>query len=314
MYIQQAYKGKTDWWRFVITFIIVVVAKLISEVPISVLAAKAALRNNDVGNIVNYTTNHELIGISSNLYVLTLFGPMVVVFGTIVICMHLIHGLSFRQVFTSYKKFRWKNFFIAAFIWLLFLSLVEFIQYQTNPDVYVFRFKGQEFFYLLLISLVFVPFQASAEELYFRGNLLQGFGMLFKSRIGALLITSILFGLMHFPNPEVKEFGIGPAMIQYIGFGLLLGIIVVMDGGMEMAFGIHSINNIYLMTMVSYSGTVVKTSSLFYTNKINVTVTTIGFVICAIAILFILKALFKWKSFKWLAKPLKPIEVGDEAV
>lgn len=313
MYIQQAYNGKTEWWRFVITFIIVFVAKLISEIPIGVLALKAAQKNNDLDNIVNYLSNSDMLGISTTQHLLSLFAPWIVVFGTIVICMHLIHGLSLKQVFTAYSKFRWKNFFGAALIWMVFLLLVDFIQYKINPALFTYRFNSSEFLNLVIIAFVFVPFQASAEELYLRGNLLQGTGMLFKSRIGAVLVTSLVFGLMHITNPEVSKFGMLPAMVQYIGFGLLLGVIVVMDGGMEMAFGVHTINNIYLLTLVSYSGSVIETPALFHIGEINVTVTTIGFIICAVVFLMILKVLFKWKSFSWLLEPvLKPVDSGNK--
>lgn len=304
MFLKQSYQGKNDWWRYLITFGIVLIAKSISEIPISVLAVKKATENNDLLNIRNYI-NADALDISNNHYFLLMFAPMVFVFGVLVLSMSLIHGYSFTQVFTAYKKFRWKNFFIAALLWMVLLAAVEFIHYFSNPEGYSINFKGTEFFVLVLISLVFVPFQACSEELYFRGNLLQGFGMLFKSRFAAIILTGALFGFMHFGNPEVAKFGVVPSMIQYVGFGILLGIVVVMDGGMEMAFGMHTINNIYLVSLVSYSGSVIKTSSLILTSDINVIIMTVGFLCAAVIYLFALSKIFKWKPFSWMFSPLE---------
>jgi membrane protease YdiL (CAAX protease family) len=48
---------------------------------------------------------------------------------------------------------------------------------------------------------------------------MQGFAAMVKNRWFPLIMTSILFGLMHSFNPEVKEFGFFTMMPQYIAFG-----------------------------------------------------------------------------------------------
>ena len=72
-----------------------------------------------------------------------------------------------------------------------------------------------------------------------------------KNRWFPLIMTSILFGLMHGLNPEVKEFGLLTMMPQYILFGLIFGIITILDDGIEAAMGAHAANNIFLCIMVT---------------------------------------------------------------
>lgn len=304
MFIKQANRGNKEWWRYLVVFLVVLIFKFISEIPLSVLATKSAQAHGDMGNLRNYL-NADALGMTDNQYFLLLFAPMLLVFAALVLAIYLIYGYSFTHIFTAYKKFRWRNFFGAAIIWLALITIVELVTYIFHPENYVITFQVKQFFPLLLSALIFVPFQACGEELYFRGNLLQGLGLLSKSRIFAVIATGTIFGLMHLGNPEVAVYGKLNAMIQYIGFGVLLGIIVVMDGGLEMVFGMHTINNIYLVSVVSYSGAVVKTPAIVHTKTMDPNFLTIGFIGAAILYVLILKKVFKWKSLRWLFEPVK---------
>ena len=47
---------------------------------------------------------------------------------------------------------------------------------------------------------------------------MQGIGILARNRWAPLLITSLIFGLMHYFNPEVSEYGAAVMLPQYIWF------------------------------------------------------------------------------------------------
>ena len=105
-----------------------------------------------------------------------------------------------------------------------------------------------------------IPIQTSWEEYVFRGYLMQGFATLFRSRWGALLLTSFVFGSLHLFNPEVEKLGYG-VMIYYIGTGLFLGILTLMDEGIELALGFHAANNLTTALLVTSSWTAFQTES-----------------------------------------------------
>ncbi|GGD24490.1 hypothetical protein GCM10011343_13340 [Flavobacterium orientale] len=91
---------------------------------------------------------------------------------------------------------------------------------------------------------------------------MQGIGVATKSRLIPLLITSIAFGLMHIANPEVGK--MGPViMIYYIGTGFFLGIITLMDEGLELALGFHAANNLVGALLVTADWTAFQTHSIF---------------------------------------------------
>ena len=107
------------------------------------------------------------------------------------------------------------------------------------------------------------PFQTSFEELTFRGYLMQGSYLLFNNKWAALVLTSVIFGLMHSANPEVEAFGAWVALPQYIIMGFLLGYVAIKDNGMELSLGIHVANNILSAITFTSDSSTLQTHALF---------------------------------------------------
>jgi hypothetical protein len=144
----------------------------------------------------------------------------------------------------------------------------------------------------------------------FRGYLMQGIGVISRYRWVALILTSLIFGLMHFANPEVSV--LGPViMISYIGTGFLLGIMTLMDEGLELALGFHAGNNLITALLVTANWTAFQTDSvLIYTEK-----PTAGFdVLIPVLVIYpiyllIMAKVYKWKN--WNSKLFGKVELPD---
>jgi hypothetical protein len=104
--------------------------------------------------------------------------------------------------------------------------------------------------------------QTSFEEYLFRGHMMQGLGILAKNRWVPLVVTSTLFGLMHIANPEVEKLGHG-VLVYYIGTGFFLGILTLMDEGLELALGFHAANNLITALLVTADWTAFQTNSVY---------------------------------------------------
>ena len=131
-----------------------------------------------------------------------------------------------------------------------------------DSSTMVFQFKLAPFLILFLITLVLMPIQTTTEELIFRGYLMQGFYNLSQNKWFPLLMTSLIFGTMHILNPEVDKMGY-LILVYYIGTGLFLGIITLMDDGTELALGFHAANNMIASLLVTTDFTVFQTPSIF---------------------------------------------------
>jgi membrane protease YdiL (CAAX protease family) len=133
--------------------------------------------------------------------------------------------------------------------------------YFISPENFTINFNPVDFFIFLFLAIILIPLQTSFEEFLFRGYLMQGIGVVTKSRLIPLIITSVLFGVMHIANPEVGKLGM-IIMIYYIGTGFFLGIITLMDEGLELALGFHAANNLIGALLVTADWTAFQTDSI----------------------------------------------------
>ena len=99
-----------------------------------------------------------------------------------------------------------------------------------------------------------------------------------------LIVTSVVFGLLHIANPEVEKLGY-IVMIYYIGTGLFLGIITLMDDGLELVLGFHAANNLFTALLVTADWTAFQTYSILKDTS-DPTGATLGDIIIPVFIIF----------------------------
>ena len=128
---------------------------------------------------------------------------------------------------------------------------------------------------------------------------MQGIGIAAKNKWVPLLITSFIFGIMHIANPEVEKIGY-IIMVYYIGTGLFLGILTLMDEGMELALGFHAANNLITALLVTANWTAFQTDSVLKdmsepTAGLDILIPV--FIIFPI-LLFVFSKKYKWINWK----------------
>jgi membrane protease YdiL (CAAX protease family) len=297
-FIQQAYLGKIEPWRFILTFFITIVGWLIvGYIPISITAIWHAKDYQTFLKAAN--DNFMGLGIDANLYLFVMVLMFAIGLAFLFIGITGIHKRSIRSVMTSRTSFDWNRFFWAAALWAILSISFMAVDYFNHPQDFVWNFKLVPFIILVLISVLFIPLQTSFEETLFRGYLMQGIGLASRNRLTPLLLTSIIFGLLHSLNPEVEKMGM-QLMIYYIGTGLLFGVITLMDEGLELALGLHAANNITAAIFVTTNWTVFQTDALFIDTsepKLGFLVFVPLFVIYPI-VLFVLAKKYKWSDWK----------------
>lgn len=299
MYIEQAYKSLHEGWRYIVGFLIIFIVgwQFLGAIPItavSYMRAGTLLEFMDAG-LENFFPLYEG---ESNLYLvlalLTFVGGLIALLLTV----RLLHKQSFTKLVTARKKIDWSRVFFAFGIWGGFSIISTLIAYYLSPDDLLWNFKLMPFLGLLLVSLLLLPLQTSFEELLFRGYLMQGIGIAAKNRVVPLVITSLIFGLMHILNPEIEKLGYSILSV-YIGLGFFLGIITLMDDGMELALGFHAANNMIIALLVTSDWTALQTNSIFLDIAEPSAIGQIVPVFIILPILtFILAKKYKWTDWK----------------
>jgi len=297
-FIQQAYKGKNDIWRYVVSFLVIIIGwQFIGVLP---LLAVAMANTNDLGELMLASKDAFMsLGIDSNLYLFVMI--LTFLFGLVALLFSIkyIHLRDLKTLFTSRNNIDWKRVFYGFVLWFSISLVLMALDYFLNSDNYVWNFQPIPFLILVLISFIFMPFQTSFEELLFRGYIMQGLGVLFKNAAVPLIVTSVIFGLLHGFNPEFDK--LGPmVMIYYIGTGFLFGITTLMDDGTELSLGMHAANNIAAAVFVTMNWTVFQTDALFIDTsepQVGIELFLPVFVIYPL-VLFIFSKKYGWTNWK----------------
>ena len=283
--IRESQGGRFD--RYVIGSLIIVFAFFVAQLPHTFAVINAV----GLDQLATLDVAGMLQALPSNTTLVLMLLPFVFVAALVLILIRYMHNISIRAFITSRAKIDWKRIGFS-FVGIVLLNFLFFVfSYYSNPSHFQWNFDPQAFAILFLIAIVLVPLQTSAEELFFRGYLMQGLGQVFKHRIFPLLITSLLFGFMHFGNPEIDK--LGPLlMVSYVSMGFFFGIITLMDEGLELALGYHAGNNLLISLLVTADWTAFQTNSLFL-DVSTPDVYMLAFM--QLPMLLILLVLFSWK-------------------
>lgn len=166
------------------------------------------------------------------------------------------------HLFTSRLSFDWKRFFIAVLTWGVVLFSLFLVHYLIVPNDFKFQFEASSFFFLTLISLIFVTIQTLFEELLFRSFLLHAFASFIKQKFIIVCCVSLLFTTLHLSNPEIRI--LGPLiLIYYFLTSIFLTLLTIFDNGIELSFGFHAINNSFASLILSNNWQVFQTKALF---------------------------------------------------
>lgn len=249
MYIEQVQGKNFNWFLYL-------------PIPLFFIALMVINYFFSKGIDVNQVMQKTIDEYGTNLTFVLIIIPLSIACLVLLFWVRFIHNQSILSLTTSRKKVDWGRIFFSFSVWGLFTIVSTLILYLVSPENFEINFNPGKFLIFLVLAVILIPFQTSFEEFLFRGYLMQGIGVVTKSRLVPLVITSVLFGLMHIANPEVGKLGM-IIMIYYIGTGFFLGIITLMDEGLELALGFHAANNLIGALLVTADWTAFQTESLF---------------------------------------------------
>ena len=209
-----------------------------------------------------------------------------------------MHQRSILSLTTARPKVDFKRI-LFAFLMVCTFTLVSFgIGYYMDSSEIVYQFNAGKFAVLFLISILLFPFQIGLEEYLFRGYLMQHIGVMVKNKWFPLILTSILFGIAHAANPEVGAIGFWKMMIFYIGTGLLLGIMTLMDDGLELALGWHLGNNLLASLLVTADWTALQTDAVFKSTA-DPSMSMVSEILLPVIIVYPIMLLILSKKYGW---------------
>ena len=304
-YFENAFKGENQWWKYLLMFLIAVIGgQFIGGIPlIIVIIAKSGLSKETLEMNADNPADLSALGINSNFGLILIMLSFIAGLILFLLMFESMHKRPVKSIFSSTGKIRIKRFLSAFGVWFLLCGIYLTIYYTLHPDNFEYNLKINSFIPLILISLCLIPLQAAFEEIIFRGYFSQGVAIRTKNKWLALLVPTILFGLMHSINPEVKEFGFLTMMPQYMTFGIFFGLTVILDEGIEIAIGAHAANNVFSSIFITHKSSVLQTSALFEQKLIHPQKELIILLLISALFIIIFSFIYKW-DFKTLNKKI----------
>jgi membrane protease YdiL (CAAX protease family) len=214
------------WWKLLLELVLALVWWLIAAgvVAIVILEAAGAKKLEELDILTQLVLIHLTLG---SMTIAALAGARVM-------------GRNPWQILSVAGRLRWswlgRCVAIALIAQLSFVVLGMVLELVTTGTLESLSHGDSQLGYVVVITLVLVPFQAGAEEVFNRGTLQQVLGGWGAPAWLAMLLTTGAFIAMHgTPN-------LGTIAIAAMGFTYAW--LTLETGGLEAAIAGHAINNI----------------------------------------------------------------------
>lgn len=298
--------GFNYWWMYMMGICAAMLGYIICQLIISFPLMAFALNNgNTFSEIQTNPTilfDAEHLGINKNILLAFLLAMFAFALLGLFIVVKRVHRKTLTSVITAYNKLRYKRVFFAFVVWAILITIITFAAYFISPGNITVQFDPLNFLLLVIVSALLMPIQTSTEEILIRGYLMQGIALIFRNGIAPLIITSLLFGLLHMDNPEAKAYGWWVMLPYYSVFGAFLGLLTLLDEGLELALGIHFANNFISSLLVTSPTGVLKTDAIFLVKSDDPVMEFVIFIILALITFFIFWRKYRWTNFKLILK------------
>jgi len=253
-YLDVARQGNNSWWRyllgiFFILFLWLVVGSIVSLIVGSIFLSIHLAQSGLNSEALQQPSQQQLLSFfktpSVGAYV-TVNIPFIFFGLAIFLVVIGLHRRQFCTLISADSSVNFQRLFRGFLVWFLISTILIPVDYLLNSQNYVFSFNPGQWFLLFPLALVLTPLQTSAEEFFFRGYLLQGLGLLTRQRFVLIIVSSLLFAVPHFANPEMQRGAVWLALL-YFAFGVFLTVITLKDNRLELALGVHAANNLRVL-------------------------------------------------------------------
>jgi membrane protease YdiL (CAAX protease family) len=156
------------------------------------------------------------------------------------VLMMAVHQMRPRWLSSVRPRIRWPYLLGCLAVAVVSLNGVMLLSTLVDEPL---RFNPQPGFWgFLVVILLTSPLQAVAEEVFFRGYLMQALGSLVAQPWFGVVVSAVVFALLHGLQNA-------PLFAARLAFGLLAGVLVWRTGGLEAGIAAHIVNNVFAYTI-----------------------------------------------------------------
>lgn len=315
-FLAQAHKYKHDWWRYLLTIVLsVLLAQLCAGIIGIVIGLRFATPEMQTMGMVESTyALMENMGFALGFSLLLML-PFVFMLFFFFLFYKILHKGKIKDLLTAATKFRYGRFFYGVAVYgFIFAAVLAIGIIFSDPGAVTFSFNANDFFLGLVLMLLLFPIQTLYEEVLCRSYLAQGLALITRQKWIVLIVPTLLFTGLHCMNVAVADSGTW-ALAEYFLMGLALALCTALDDGLEMAWGVHFVNNLLATSIITFPNSDIRMPALFSSLEPSIlsweSLLT-SFVMMALFMLIATK-LYHWDWHKLFQKIERPVLATDEA-
>ena len=245
-FLDSVHRGKNELWRYAFTVLLsFIVSNLGAGFIAAIFIAAAVILSRGL-------LSPEIIsgGFSGPILLLLVAVSFSASLFFLYVGVRFIHKREFISAVNSRGYLDLRRILRGALVWLLIVGVVDAVSMILDPSGFRFSFNPSSFGWLLLLALIAFPVQASFEEIFFRGYLMQGMWSVIRKPVPLIILNSAIFAVMHWWNGTSITMSLSIVISTFI-IGVALAVTALADDGLELAMGVHIANNLYVSVIHS---------------------------------------------------------------
>ena len=305
-FLERALEGENQWWKYLLVFFMAGVGgTAIGSMPFIIvfLVKFISFGENKPENVNDIISGNLLFG---------LFIPITLLILVLaVILIKAFHNRTFAETVNGTKFIRWNRIFFAFGMGCLLAAIELGIYYFTNPSNFVLQFNWGRFTIHFILYIMLIPLIIVSMELLLHGYLTQGIAAATHSRRWALIIPAVIYGL------AISSLYIGKSyfllsMSSNLLYFFILGLIVILDDGIELTIGYYVGISLLIDLMALDSGEF-QTGAVFSVkmSDFNTVYNSISLTVLSLIAFFIFYKKYNW-NFKILNERVEKTSIHTE--
>lgn len=175
--------------------------------------------------------------ISPAIYAATLLS-LVVLIPVAILMQRALHGQAIGYLFSVDGRMRWRWLATALGALAIPFALYLVVFNGLAPEAGA---RADDWLAYLIVGALLMPFQAAAEETFFRGYVQRAVGSWFSGEKAALIVGTLASALFFMAAHLAAD----PWLIlYYFTFGVTLSLLTHYTGGLEAGIAVHVVNNV----------------------------------------------------------------------
>jgi membrane protease YdiL (CAAX protease family) len=241
-FLAAAREGRNDAWRWVLGVLIVLLFwQVIGAIPWLVSMQDGEQSATELYLVLNATFVALLVGLSLVVWYL--------------------HRRPFGTLVAPDGRLRITEVLRGGLYWTGGIAIALAVEWVIARPEYTYSLEPRRFLLLLPVVLVLTTIQASTEELFFRGYLLQGTALLTRRAAVLAAVNGVLFGVPHLGNPEVAS-GFVLLATYYVLFGAFATMVALRAGSLHLVIGLHVANNLLGALVIGVENSALTTNKI----------------------------------------------------